>query len=193
MELTSETTVRDPGAHAKLQFMELDKTAKRSMAKKKAAIEQLSADQKALKELEEQIASLKSKYDPLCEHLADARAQKAKLMKTLEQCITEERRIMGDTKGVIQVRRQEESKMTKKMGSLELELLRGYTLNPESTFYQSKKSSDDNNSPSGSPARPMHATTGHDITGGASGQGTKRGRSNLNPLGNKATTLPPLK
>lgn len=44
---------------------------------------------------------------------------------------------MGDTKNVIQGRRMEESKMTKKMGSLELEILRGFNLRPESTFHQS--------------------------------------------------------
>ncbi len=46
---------------------------------------------------------------------------------------------MGETKGVIIGRRQEESKMTKRMGSLELEILRGYNLTPDSTFYQSRK------------------------------------------------------
>lgn len=49
---------------------------------------------------------------------------------------------MGDTKGVIETRRLEESKMVKKMGSLELELLRGYNMNPESTFHQSRHASD---------------------------------------------------
>ena len=61
MELTAETTVRDPAAHARLQFMELDKTAKRSMAKKKKCNEQLAADKKALSELEAQIATLRAK------------------------------------------------------------------------------------------------------------------------------------
>jgi hypothetical protein len=42
---------------------------------------------------------------------------------------------MGDTKSIIQDRRTEESKMNRKMGSLELEMLRGFTLKPESTFH----------------------------------------------------------
>merc|ERR1711918_176550 len=41
-------------------------------------------------------------------------------------------------KGVIFERRIEDSKTTRKMGSYELEQLRGYTLKPESTFYQSR-------------------------------------------------------
>jgi len=44
---------------------------------------------------------------------------------------------MGEVKNVIQVRRVEESKLTSQMGSLELEMLRGYTLKPDSTFHQS--------------------------------------------------------
>lgn len=45
---------------------------------------------------------------------------------------------MNETMGVIVGRRQEEHKMTKRMGSLQLETLRGYNLKPESTFYQNK-------------------------------------------------------
>ena len=45
---------------------------------------------------------------------------------------------MGEVKGVIYERRIEDSKVTRQMGSYELEKLRGYTLKPESTFYQGK-------------------------------------------------------
>ncbi len=39
VQLAGETTVQDPATHAKRQVSELDKTAKRSLAKRKAANE----------------------------------------------------------------------------------------------------------------------------------------------------------
>ncbi len=61
VQLAAETKVRDPAAHAKNQVSELDKTAKRSMAKRKAAKEQIEADTKEIAALEVQIAELRSK------------------------------------------------------------------------------------------------------------------------------------
>lgn len=55
----SETTVRDPAAHAKNQITELDKTAQRSLAKRKSCTEQVEADKKELAHVEEQIRSIK--------------------------------------------------------------------------------------------------------------------------------------
>lgn len=55
IQLTSETQVRDPAAHAKLQVSELDKTAKRSQAKRKECNEAIEADNKELLHIEEQI------------------------------------------------------------------------------------------------------------------------------------------
>lgn len=48
--------------------------------------------------------------------------------------------IMGDTKNVIHTRRLGESNMMKKMGSMELEITRGYNMKQESTYYQGKSS-----------------------------------------------------
>ena len=55
----AETTVRDPAAHAKNQITELDKTAQRSLAKRKKCTEQVEADKKELAHIEEQIRSIK--------------------------------------------------------------------------------------------------------------------------------------
>eukprot|EP01034_Spumella_vulgaris_P025276 gene25276-31714_t len=86
---------------------------------------------------------------------------------------------MGNTKGVILGRRQEENRMTKKMGSLELEILRGYNLNPESTFYQSRKFGD--------------STSNFNNTGSSSTSLMKSsGGKNVRNLSSSAKTLPPL-
>lgn len=101
------------------------------------------------------------RYDPLCEHLKDAKEQKEGLVNTLEKCVTESKRvshilwmtlitfdqlhyfylqIMGDTKSTIQTRRIEDTKLNRKMSSLELEVLRGYNMRSETTFHQTKSS-----------------------------------------------------
>jgi hypothetical protein len=54
----AETTVRDPAAHSKHQITELDKTAQRSVAKRKACAEQIEADKTELAHVEEQILSI---------------------------------------------------------------------------------------------------------------------------------------
>lgn len=61
VELQSETTVRDPAAHSKHQITELDKTAQRSLAKRKACAEQIEADKKELLHIEEQIHSIQQR------------------------------------------------------------------------------------------------------------------------------------
>jgi hypothetical protein len=62
VQLQTETTVRDPAAHAKNQITELDKTAQRSLAKRKSCTEQVEADKKELAHVEEQIQSIKSRW-----------------------------------------------------------------------------------------------------------------------------------
>jgi hypothetical protein len=49
----------DPSEHAKRQVSELDKTAKRSMAKRKAVTENIASNTKQLAQLDHQIASLR--------------------------------------------------------------------------------------------------------------------------------------
>ena len=58
LQLQSETTVRDPATHSKNQIIELDKTAQRSVAKRKECAEQIEADKKELAHVEEQIQNM---------------------------------------------------------------------------------------------------------------------------------------
>jgi hypothetical protein len=138
LEQASESNVRDPAAHAKRQVEELDKTAKRSQLRRRLTQESIEADDKEIAQLHEQIEMLLVRYDPLVEHLNDSMAKKKELEQILEHCLKDQKNIMGNVKGVIFERRIEDSKNTKKMGSYELEKLRGYNLKPESTFYQGK-------------------------------------------------------
>jgi hypothetical protein len=55
----NEVEVRDPAAHAKRQVGELDKTAQRSLAKRKNCNDQLEADRKELEHLNDQIDRIK--------------------------------------------------------------------------------------------------------------------------------------
>lgn len=64
------------------------------------------------------------RYDPLCEHLKEAKDRKKELLEILANCLQDQKEIMGEVKGTIQLRRIEESRLTSKMGSLELETLR---------------------------------------------------------------------
>ena len=93
VQLQSETTVRDPAAHANNQIRELDKTAKRSLDKRTKCALQLEEDAKALAHIEEQIQRIKHRYDPLVQHLADLREQRKAVQDTLNSCIAEEKRV----------------------------------------------------------------------------------------------------
>lgn len=138
LEMAGEPNVRDPAAHAKRQVEELDKTAKRSQLRRKLTEESIEADKKEIAQLEHQLGMMQTRYDPLCEHLNDIIAAKKELEVTLDQCLKDQKSIMGEVKGVIFGRRIEDSKVSRQMGSYELEKLRGYSLKPESTFYQGR-------------------------------------------------------
>jgi hypothetical protein len=134
---------RDPAAHAKHQVSELDKTAKKSQAQRKKCNDNIEADTKEIHHLEEQIARIKLRYDPLCEALIAAKQKKEHMMKTLAQCMQDEKGIMTETKSTVKTRMLDDSKLLKKMASLELQTLRGFTMTPESTFYQSTRKFDE--------------------------------------------------
>lgn len=136
LQLQSEVTVKDPSSHAKSQVAELDKTAKKSLAKRKACNEQIADDKKEIGLLEIQIAQIHRQYDPLCESLKDAKERKKNLLKTLEQCSGEEKRMMSSMSNTVTVRKQEDSKLCRKMASEKLETERGFDLGPNSTFRQ---------------------------------------------------------
>ena len=54
----AETKIADPAAHAKKQVSELDKTAKRSLDKRRFVTEQLEKDEKEIHHIEDQIARI---------------------------------------------------------------------------------------------------------------------------------------
>lgn len=90
---------------------------------------------------------------------------------------------MGESKSVIVGRRQEESKMLKKMGSLELEILRGFNMKPESTFYQSRKLGDTSSSSNGN----THSSTAL-VRKTGTGKSHTSSVQSLPPLGAAAKT-----
>jgi DNA repair ATPase RecN len=90
--------IRDPEAHTRHQVSELDKSAKSSMMKKKAKLDQIESDAKEIAQIDEQVRQIKLRYDPLCENLIDRQSRKQMMLEKLESSCQEERRIMGDTK-----------------------------------------------------------------------------------------------
>ena len=138
LQLQGEVTVKDPSAHAKKQVAELDKTAKKSLAKRKACNEQLASDRKEIERLEVQIAQIHRQYDPLCESLKEAKDKKQALLRTLEQCSQEEKRMMSTMSETVTARKQDDSKLTRALATQKLEMERGFDLGPTSTFKQKR-------------------------------------------------------
>ena len=78
------------------------------------------------------------RYDPLCSQLNEKSLLKKQLKENLKACIEEERRIMSETIAIVNSRKLDDSKLTRKMASLQLEALRGFNLGPDSTYRQTK-------------------------------------------------------
>ena len=74
----------------------------------------------------------------MCEQLKEDKEKKAHLLRMLEQCLADEKKVMGEMKGTVQSRVMDDSKLSKKMASLNLRLLRGFSVEPASTFKQGK-------------------------------------------------------
>jgi septal ring factor EnvC (AmiA/AmiB activator) len=128
--------VKDPSEHAKRQVAELDKTAKRSKEKKKAMLEQVDSDTKEIARIDEQLAAIHRTYDPLVAGLADKQAKKANLVALLEKCKNQEKSMMGTMKGMVNENVVRNFKQNRNMASYKLEVERGFTVQPESTFRQ---------------------------------------------------------
>lgn len=137
IQLQGEFGVKDPSAHAKRQVGELDKTAARSLAKRKFVTDQMASDTKELKHIDEEIAQLRKGYDPLCEELDFKVKQRKQLLETLDNCMKEQHMIMSNVKGTVNQRKQDDMKLSKRMAKAKLEAERGYSLGPQSTFSQS--------------------------------------------------------
>ena len=75
--------------------------------------------------------------------------------------------------------------MLKKMGSMELEILRGFNMKPETTFYQSRKLGETNGSSSSGYGN-THSSTALVRKTGA-GKGHSSSVQSLPPLGASAT------
>ncbi len=93
LDRQSETQIADPAAHAKKQVAELDKTAKRSLDRRKFVTEQLERDRKEVEHIDHQIEQINERYLPLCQHLEEAQAQKLSLTRILGSCIKDEKQV----------------------------------------------------------------------------------------------------
>ena len=132
----AETKIADPAAHAKKQVAELDKTAKRSIAKRKFITEQLEKDEKEIHHIDAQIARINERYLPLCAHLKESQECKENLTAMLDSCVRDEKSIMSSTIAMVNERKMDDSKLTRKMATAQLAEARGFTIKPDSTFHQ---------------------------------------------------------
>lgn len=133
-----EINIRDPAQHTRHQVSELDKQAKSGMAKRKFRLEQIDHDTKEIAQIDDEIFRIKQRYDPLCKALHERRERRKELLATLESCLKEEKRIMGETISTVGQKKIDEMKLSRSFCSLEMSIQRGYTVTPESTFYQSR-------------------------------------------------------
>ena len=137
-EQASDINIRDPAQHTRHQVSELDKQAKGGLAKRKFRLEQIDHDTKEIAQIDDEIFRIKQRYDPLCKSLEERRQKRKELMATLESCLKEEKRIMGETIQTVGQKKIDEMKLSRSFCSLEMAIQRGYTVTPESTFYQSR-------------------------------------------------------
>ena len=138
MDRAKEATVRDPSEHAKRQVGELDKTAKASQLKRKSCLSQIESDEKEIAKIDVQIDRINVRYNPLCQQLEEGKQKREHLLKMLEQCNRDQKSIMNDSKNIVNSRRIDESKLSKSMASLQLQLVRGFSVEPDTTFKQTK-------------------------------------------------------
>jgi len=170
LQLQDEVGVSDPAAHAKRQVGELDKTAQRSLAKRKFITDQLASDAKELKYIQHEMDELNKTYIPLCEQLDKKIEKRKNFLKQLDTCLKQQKGIFDTIKGTVGQRKLDDSKLSRKMATLKLQVERGYSLGMDSTFRQSNNFS--------------LTKTGRSSSGGAMGMSSK--------LASSAATLPEL-
>jgi hypothetical protein len=61
-------------------------------------MDEIERDTKEIAQIDDLVRQLKLRYDPLCEHLEHNLDRKRMMVEKMDSSITEERRIMGDTK-----------------------------------------------------------------------------------------------
>ena len=99
-------------------------------------LEQVELDTKEIARIDEQLAAIHRTYDPLVAGLADKQAKKANLVALLEKCKNQEKSMMGTMKGMVNENVVRNFKQNRNMASYKLEVERGFTVKPESTFRQ---------------------------------------------------------
>lgn len=137
-EQAQDINIRDPAQHTRHQVSELDKQAKSGMTKRKFRLEQIDHDTKEIAQIDDEIFRIKQRYDPLSKSLEERKQRRKELLETLESCLKEEKRIMGETIQTVGQKKIDEMKLSRSFCSLEMAIQRGYTVTPESTFYQSR-------------------------------------------------------
>ena len=88
--------------------------------------------------IDEQIDRINVRYNPLCQQLEEGKQKREHLLKMLEQCNRDQKSIMNDSKNIVNSRRIDESKLSNSMASLQLQLVRGFSVEPNTTFKQTK-------------------------------------------------------
>lgn len=136
LQRAGEVNVKDPGAHARHCVSELDKTAKKSALKRKQCNDQIAQDLKDISHVEEQLLRLNERYVPLCDSLDQAKERKKQLLELLATCEQDEKEIMKGTKEIMNTSMIDNAKLCRKTATMELQTLRGFTMQPESTFHQ---------------------------------------------------------
>jgi chromosome segregation ATPase len=84
---------RDPIAHAKRQVSELDRTATKSEGKRKAVQDQQAVQEKELHFIEQRLAELRSRYEPLCAQLEEKKARRRMMQEAFERQKQEQQRV----------------------------------------------------------------------------------------------------
>jgi hypothetical protein len=140
VDMQSTYGVKDPSEHAKRQVADLDKTAKKSRLKQKMMQEQVESDTRELARIEEQLAGIHKIYDPLVAGLEEKQKKRAELVKLLDQCKVQEQGMMQNMKGMVSENVSRSFKQSRQAASFKLEVERGFTVKPESTFRQSGSS-----------------------------------------------------
>lgn len=134
----TEIGVRDPFGYANSQVKELETTALKSKAKKKAKEEELQKARKELEMVDVQIASISRRYQELCNHLEDSKKSRSELVRALEMGKHDSIAILDTTKEKINFKNFEMAKLFRSQAMLQLQAERGYDLGLASTFRQTR-------------------------------------------------------
>ena len=100
-------------------------------------LSQVESDRKEIAKINEQLKSIHRTYDPLCQGLKDKMEQKKNLLELLQTCKRQEHEMMATMKSMVNENMVRNFKQNRHAASFKLEVERGFTVKPESTFRQS--------------------------------------------------------